>query len=137
MSPDQSQSTDVIRAQIGISIGLARSLVNSWLPPETDSRRANVTSEPLTKRRAPNVGLGARATNEPQTLSLAEHKIDRKLNQKRKHLDSERHEREKTAQRKKKEESDDEEEVQKGSVKKKVQAHDVLMKKRPKGFGRT
>lgn len=91
-----------IQAQVGVSIGLARSVVASWLPPLTDNEKLEAkeasrkpkSSAVLVNRRAPRAGLGSTGEMDDKAeLSIEEMKIKRKLMQKERKLQQERAER--------------------------------------------
>ena len=125
---DKRQESEVIRAQIGVSIGLARSVVAKWLPPPTqeDKQREekDTTAAVLVNRRAPRAGLGAVGEKDPNAeLSLGEMKIQRKMQQKAKRIEQGKREREQERQ-KRRQDSSDEDELRKGEKRRKV-AFDV------------
>ena len=121
---DKRQESEVIRAQIGVSIGLARSVVAKWLPPPTqeDKQREekDTTAAVLVNRRAPRAGLGAVGEKDPNAEpSLGEMKIQRKMQQKAKRIEQDKREREQERQ-KRRQDSSDEDELRKGEKKRKV-----------------
>lgn len=148
------EDSDRLRAQIGVSIGLARSVVAKWLPAQTDAEKkaeyehSGATSDAavLVNRRAPRAGLGATGENDPAaTMSVEDLKIRRRLQQKTKKLDEQKREMMAQKQARRVMVSDDDEEdsrssLKKGQKKQKVAQMDSLdhytKTSKRKGFGR-
>lgn len=100
------QNNERVQSQIGISIGLARGVVASWLPPMTEEEkkleeeRAKTVTKVLSNRRAPRAGLGSTGEkDESAELSIGEMKIKRKLAQKEKRLKEVANDRQKNEKR--------------------------------------
>lgn len=153
------EDASAVQAQIGVSISLARSLVASWLPPQSEAEKAAEAkaapsrSGALVNRRAPRAGLGSTGERDAAAdLSVEEMKIKRRLLHKEKKLREKAREREMAGKKAKRRHSaledgsSSEEEVRKGEKKaarpgvakasQSVIAITGSKADRPRGFGR-
>ncbi|KAL1919459.1 uncharacterized protein VTP21DRAFT_2152 [Calcarisporiella thermophila] len=76
-----AQDIEKLKTQLDVSVGLARSLVSSWLPPEDDPVEEEVVVEE--KGRPARLGLGAKfITHNEATRHLASGTFESKLKRK-------------------------------------------------------